>query len=56
MLKHKKTLTTNKENLLVVTDNFDQIGKQNFAKLALVALDVLDSNITVKPSIDKYIN
>jgi len=36
-----------------VKDNFEQIGKNNFTKLALSALDILALNTQAKPSIDK---
>ncbi len=55
-IKQKYRSRIDKLSGLKVNDNFEQIGKDNFTKLALSALDLLYSNITLKTSIDKHAN
>ena len=56
LTKQQYRSRTDKLSCLKVNDNFDQIGKDNFTKLALSALDLFYSNITLNTSIDKHAN
>lgn len=42
--KSKVNEKSNKISQMYITDNFEQCGKDNFAKLALSALDILALN------------
>ena len=50
MTKENKKI--NKVKPIYTLDNFEQCGKDNFAKLALSALEILTLNNQAYPSID----